>query len=159
MGVDGQVEQHSRSALTRAAPRAPIPLEDLLSRICFRHPSQVVQLHRRLRSKKDVRYVREFRLESWTVDVQVVINLLALLDNLASLTVFVGLNFAPEDLLVVFEDHREELQHLSLRFRRSVQKANHYQFIKGAYVDSTLPAFSSTIQSRERSTCSLANLQ
>ncbi|KAI5120587.1 hypothetical protein M0805_002537 [Coniferiporia weirii] len=141
--VDDEHVQGTILALTRALPRAPIPLENLFARICLRHSSQVVQLHRRLRGQKeDACYVREFRLESWTADAQVVINLLALLDNLASLTLFVGPNFAPEDLLEVFGDHREELQHLSLRFRPYVLKANYYQFLKGAYFDSTLSALS-----------------
>ncbi|THH06835.1 hypothetical protein EW145_g3807, partial [Phellinidium pouzarii] len=116
--VDADHVQRTTLALTRVLPHAPIPLEYLFAHVCLRQPQQVVQLHRRLRtSRADARYVRVLRLESWTADAQVVINLLALLDCLVSLTLFVGTNFAPEDLLEVFQRPRERLQCLSLRFR------------------------------------------
>lgn len=58
------------------------------------------------------------------------------------MTLFFGPDFAPEHLEEIFEDPREKLKTLQLRFRPYVQKATYYQFLKGAYFDSTLEAIS-----------------
>ena len=105
-------------ALTRAAPKAPVPLARLFENITLSTPQSVVQLHRRLRGgQPEAHLVKKLHIQSWTADAQVIINLLALLDNLTTLALFVGPNFAPEHLLEIFEKPRERLQNLSLRFR------------------------------------------
>lgn len=77
-----------------------------------------MQLHRRLRTaKNDTQFVLNISIETWTSDPQVVINLLALLENVRRLVLFVGPNFAPEDLEEILIHPRDTLQELTLRFR------------------------------------------
>ncbi|KZT02509.1 uncharacterized protein LAESUDRAFT_716908 [Laetiporus sulphureus 93-53] len=153
--------QQTVLALTRAAARSPIPIYHLFERVRLRHGDQVIQLYRRLRkNSEDAAWVRHFSLECWTVDADVVVNLLALLAKLRELTLFIGPFFAPEHLEEMFQKPMEELRFISLRFRPYVQRATYYQFLKvregdmlgaycssnifcqGAYFDSTLLAFS-----------------
>ncbi|KAL5533550.1 hypothetical protein ACEPAG_10 [Sanghuangporus baumii] len=142
--IDDDDIQSSILALTRAVPHAPVPLERLFESIRLCTPQSVIHLHRRLRGgQPEALYVRNLRIQSWTADSQVIINLLALLDNLTSLALFVGPNFAPENLLEIFEKPRERLESLSLRFRPYVQRANYYHFLKGAYFDPTISAIAS----------------
>ncbi|KAL5536144.1 hypothetical protein ACEPAF_4249 [Sanghuangporus sanghuang] len=142
--IDDDHIQSSVLALTRAVPHAPVPLDRLFESIRLCTPQSVIHLQRRLRGgQPEALYVRSLRIQSWTADAQVIINLLAQLDNLIALALFVGPNFAPENLLEIFEKPRERLESLSLRFRPYVQRANYYQFLKGAYFDPTISAIAS----------------
>ncbi|GBE77646.1 hypothetical protein SCP_0105260 [Sparassis crispa] len=135
--------QQTVLVLTRAIPRSPIPIYHIFEHVRLNHGDQVFQLYRRLRkSPEDAAYVRDFRLECWTVDADIVVNLLALLPKTIELRIFIGPNFTPEHLELIFDKPMERLQFLSLRFRPYVQRATYYQFLKGAYFDSTLTAFS-----------------
>ncbi|KAF6754355.1 hypothetical protein DFP72DRAFT_813073 [Ephemerocybe angulata] len=142
-------EDHQQSilALTRALPRAPIPQKRLFECIYIRYPRQAVSLNRRLRQKAgDERnpagsWVQRLYIQDWSVDADVVLNTIHLLPNLQSLCLWIGPNnFAPEHLEELFANPFGDLRYLSLRFRPYVQKANYYQFLKGAYFDSTLLA-------------------
>ncbi|KIJ65046.1 hypothetical protein HYDPIDRAFT_39691 [Hydnomerulius pinastri MD-312] len=136
-------QQQTVLSLTRAIPRSPVPLYHLFEYIRLKGAESVVQLYRRLRaSTEDTRWVKEFSLETWTVDADVVVNLLALLPRPCSIMLFVGPNIAPEHMEEILEKPREDLRHLSLRFRPYVQKATYYQFLKGAYFDTALQALS-----------------
>lgn len=116
--VDDDVLQRTTLSLTRAVPHSPIPLKFLFANIRLRQPHQVVQLDRRLRGKKeDALLVLALRMEVWSADAEVVTNLLALLDNLKVLVLYVGPYFAPESLQAICEKHRPSLESLSLRFR------------------------------------------
>ncbi|TFK41993.1 hypothetical protein BDQ12DRAFT_349859 [Crucibulum laeve] len=143
--------QQTVLSLTRALPFSPIPLFFLFQCIRLTHAEQVVLLHRTLRTKKMrddqqnsvTSWVREFSLESWLADADVVINLLRQLPKLKSLSLWIGPNnFSPEHLEELFAKPIPGLKYLSLRFRPYVQKATYYQFLKGAYFDSTLLALS-----------------
>ncbi|KZT74964.1 hypothetical protein DAEQUDRAFT_753628 [Daedalea quercina L-15889] len=135
--------QQTVLSLTRAAPRSAIPSYLVFEYVRLTHGDQVIQLHRRLRkSPEDADRVRHFSLECWTVDADVVVNLMGLLHHMKGLALFIGPNFAPEHLEEMFQKPKEGLQFISLRFRPYVQQATYYQFHKGAYFDTTLLAFS-----------------
>ncbi|KAG1760342.1 hypothetical protein EDD22DRAFT_81932 [Suillus occidentalis] len=130
-------------ALTRAIPRSPVPLHHLFERIRLKHAQQAVQLYSRLHNATDERnWVKDFGMVTWTVDADVIVNLLGILPRISSLLLFVGPNFAPEHLQEIFHKPRDNLCFLSLRFRPYVMQATYYQFLKGAYFDTTLTALS-----------------
>lgn len=88
-------------ALSRALPRSPIPQSHIFEFIYIRHAPQVFRLYRRLRASPiEASWVKEFSLEIWTVDAQLVVNLLKLLKRIHRLSVFIGPNFAPEHMEV-----------------------------------------------------------
>ncbi|KAG0704413.1 hypothetical protein DFH29DRAFT_801905 [Suillus ampliporus] len=130
-------------ALTRAIPRSPVPIYHLFEHIRLKHARQIIQLYRRLRNAIDERnWVKDFGVVTWTVDADVLVNLLGILPRISSLLLFVGPNFAPEHLEEIFHKPRQDLRLLSLRFRPYVNRATYYQFLKGAYFDTTLTALS-----------------
>ena len=105
-------------ALTRAIPRSPVPIYLLFEHVRLKHAQQVVQLYRRLRNATEERnWVKDFGVITWTVDADVLVNLLEILPNISSLLLFVGPNFAPEHLEEMFHKPRQDLRFLSLRFR------------------------------------------
>ncbi|KAG2154611.1 hypothetical protein DEU56DRAFT_370959 [Suillus clintonianus] len=130
-------------ALTRVCPRSPVPTHSLFEHIRLKHAQQIVQLYRRLHNATDERkWVKDFGIVTWTVDADVLVNLLEILPSISSLLLFVGPSFAPEHLEEIFHKPREDLRFLSLRFRPYVNRATYYQFLKGAYFDTTLTALS-----------------
>lgn len=130
-------------ALTRAIPRSPVPIHHLFERIHLKHAQQIVQLYRRLRNATNERnWVKDFGIVTWTVDADVLVNLLGILPRISSLLLFVGPNFAPEHLEEIFHGPREDLRSLSLRFCPYVKQATYFQFLKGSYFDTTLTALS-----------------
>ncbi|KAG1757814.1 hypothetical protein EDB19DRAFT_1624249 [Suillus lakei] len=130
-------------ALTRAIPKSPVPIHHLFEHIRLKNAQQIVQLYSRLRNATDERnWVKDFSIVTWTVDADVLVNLLGILPRISSLLLFVGPNFAPEHLEEIFHKPREDLRFLSLRFRPYVKQASYYQFLKGAYFDTTLTALS-----------------
>ncbi|KAF7347480.1 F-box domain-containing protein [Mycena venus] len=140
--ISPEDRQQSILSLTRALPYAPIPLYHLFEHITLSHREQVLDLTRRLLKPdgKDVSlYVQEFSLHNeWTVDAEVMVNLLRKLPKLRSLSLCVGTNFAPEHLKAIFQQPMPDLRYLSLRFRPYVQRATYQQFLSGSYFDSTL---------------------
>ncbi|KAJ7017960.1 hypothetical protein C8F04DRAFT_1153694 [Mycena alexandri] len=134
--------QQTILSLTRALPYAPISIHYLFERITITHREQAILLTRRLLKPDgaDVSlYVQEFSLHNeWTVDAELIINLLRKLPKLRSLSLCVGTNFSPEHLKTVFQKPLPQLQYLSLRFRPYVQRATYQQFLSGSYFDSTL---------------------
>ncbi|KAF8913217.1 hypothetical protein CPB84DRAFT_529505 [Gymnopilus junonius] len=147
-------------SVTRAIPLSPVPVHYIFRSIRITYPDQAISLYRRLRLPQETEtneansrselqqiaeWVKELSIESWNVDAEVVINIIRLLGmpKLRSLAIWIGpKNFAPEHLEEVFSQPFLSLQRLSLRFRPYVQKATYYQFLKGAYFDSTLSALS-----------------
>ncbi|KAI0931277.1 hypothetical protein AcW1_001275 [Taiwanofungus camphoratus] len=135
--------QQTVLSLTRAIPRSPVPIHHLFEHVRLRHSDQAFQLYRRLRKcPEDAASVYDFALECWAVDADIVVNLVALLPRVTDLTLWVGPNFSPEHLEEMFQHPMEGLKFISLRFRPYVQRATYYQFLKGAYFDSTLLALS-----------------
>lgn len=110
--------QRTTLSLTRAIPRSPVPLHHLFEYIRLKSAESVVQLYRRLRGRlEEPRWVKEFSLETWSVDADVAVNLVVLLSQLSRITLFVGPNFAPEHMEEMLEKPREALRYISLRFR------------------------------------------
>lgn len=110
--------QQSLLALSRAIPRAPLPLEALYRQIVLSKPRQANNLYLHLRKNGQyVQAIRTFRYETFEADADIVVNLLAMLHAVTDLTLFIGPNFAPEHLEEMFEHPRTNLQSLSLRFR------------------------------------------
>lgn len=110
--------QQTTLSLTRAIPRSPVPLHHLFEYIRLKSAESVVQLYRRLRGcLEEPRWIKELSLETWSVDADVVVNLMALLSQLSRITLFIGPNFAPEHLEEMLEKPREALDYISLRFR------------------------------------------
>ena len=110
--------QQTTLSLTRAIPRSPVPLHHLFEHIRLKSSESVVQLYRRIQGRLDEsHWVKEFSLETWSVDADVVVNLVALLSRLSTITLFVGPNFAPEHMEEMLEEPREALSYISLRFR------------------------------------------
>lgn len=110
--------QRTVLSLTRAAPRSPIPAYLIFEYVRLTHGDQAFQLYRHLRkSPEDADRVRHFTLECWTVDADVVVNLIALLHRMKEMTLFIGPNFAPEHLEEMFQKPKEGLNSISLRFR------------------------------------------
>ncbi|KAF8140465.1 hypothetical protein EV363DRAFT_1251058 [Boletus edulis] len=133
--------QQTTLSLTRAIPRSPVPLQHLFECIRLKSAESVVHLYCRLRGRlEEPRWVNGFSLETWSVDADVVVNLVNLLPRLSRITLFVGPDFAPEHMEEILEKPREALSYISLRFRPYVQRASYYQFLKGAYFDTALVA-------------------
>jgi len=127
--------QETVLATTRAIPLAPISPHHLFRCVHLRAPEQAILLYRRLRYPKhtasaDVAaasstereqtagWIKDFSLEMWSVDAEIVINLVRLLPNLQALTIWVGpSSFAPEHLEELFSKPLLSLRYLSLRFR------------------------------------------
>ncbi|OJT08972.1 hypothetical protein TRAPUB_106 [Trametes pubescens] len=96
--------KQSLLALSRAIPRSPVPTFLLFEKIHLEHGDQVFKLYRRLRhASEDAARVREFSFESWIVDADIFVNLMALLPSLTSLKMYIGPNFAPEHLEEIFQ--------------------------------------------------------
>lgn len=53
------------------------------------------------------------------------------LDNINTLMLNIGTNFAPEHLQEMFEGPRKRLEKMELRFRPYVEQASYYQFLAG----------------------------
>lgn len=119
-------------ALTRAIPRSPVPVDKLFKNIRLSSPERFVQLQTRLRTPSlstiqgisvhpDAQYIEQLRLECWTVDPNIVINLLALLysphAHIRRLTLWIGPHFGPDNLEEILQKPRPELQSLEIRFR------------------------------------------
>lgn len=120
--------QQTVLSVTRAIPLSPVSHSYLFHSIRITYPAQAIFLYRRLRQKRSFRadtarketaaWVKEFSIESWSVDADVILNLVPLLPNLQSLNIWIGPdNFTPEHLEGLFVKPFLELKHLSLRFR------------------------------------------
>jgi hypothetical protein len=105
-------------ALTRAIPRSPVPIHHLFERVRLKNARQVIQLNHRLHNTTEEKtWVKDFGVVTWTIDADVLVNLLGVLPRISSLLLFVGPNFAPEHLEEIFHKPRQDLRNLSLRFR------------------------------------------
>lgn len=118
-------------SLTRAIPYSLVPQRRLFEKITITRSDQLRPLYARIRPRKDdtehpSRWVQVFSLETWTADAEMVLNVLSLLPNLHTLTIWIGpKNFAPEHLEELFRINQanrclkcvDNLRYLSLRFR------------------------------------------
>ncbi|KAI5898795.1 uncharacterized protein SCHCODRAFT_02567655 [Schizophyllum commune H4-8] len=132
--------QHAVYTLKIADSLVSIPEDLMFKHIRLKRPDQATQLYLRLRKDPELgKSARTLYLTSWSIDGIAVINLIRLLPNLVSLILYIGpTSFNPEELEEVFHNELPLLEYLSIRFKPYVQKANYYQFLKGAYFDSAL---------------------
>ncbi|EAU92313.1 hypothetical protein CC1G_00532 [Coprinopsis cinerea okayama7 len=154
-----EVVQCTVLSLTRVFPKAAIPLRYLYASIRVRKQGQEVALNRHLRELKSreskakeegdtstsspMAMIYELSVELWTVDADILVNIVGMLRTyrLKSLTIWIGPNnFSPEHLEEMFQRPIESLVYLGLRFRPYVKRATYYQFLKGAYFDTTISA-------------------
>ncbi|KAK7695336.1 hypothetical protein QCA50_002527 [Cerrena zonata] len=138
--------QKAAVGLIGAIPRSPVPRHYALRCVRLTYPGQIIRLYQRLRKEKEIVYLIEtFLLETWNADADSVVNVMKLLVKFGrtkEVRMFIGLNFTPEHVLEIFQTPWADLKLLSLRFRPYVQRATYYQFLAGAYFDSTLEALS-----------------
>ena len=118
-------------SLTRAIPHSPVPRHQLFQKIHITNPSQLGPLHDRIRPREQdtgqpCSWIQVFSLETWIADAEIVLDLLTLLANLHTLTIWIGpKNFVPEHLEELFSVDQKgrslkcvgNLRYLSLRFR------------------------------------------
>ncbi|GJE85891.1 hypothetical protein PsYK624_019700 [Phanerochaete sordida] len=143
--LDGVYEERQQAivSLIRAIPRSPVPDDLLFERVHLTKPRQTYDLYRRLRKNpNDADRVRVFTYKCWSANADHLVNLLNLLFQVREMTLFFGPDFAPDHLEEIFKKPRDKLTMLNLRFRPYVQKATYYQFLKGAYFDSTIESIS-----------------
>lgn len=122
--VPPKLIQQTVLSLSRALPNSPISLRPLFHSIRIVYPDQAVSLYNRLRSwpvhdsSQASSWICKFSIETWTVDAEVAVNLIGLLQNVESLSLWIGpTNFAPEHLEEIFSNHMSSLKYLSLRFK------------------------------------------
>lgn len=121
-------------SVTRAIPFSPVARSHLFRNIRITHPEQAILLYQRLRKCNSIGiapnhsvqtrevqptvWVRDFAVESWSVDADIVINVLHMLTKLQSLKLCVGPNnFTPEHLEELFRRPLTGLTYLAIRFR------------------------------------------
>ena len=120
--------QQTLLSVTRAIPLSPVPISHLFHSIRITYPARAVLLYRRLRPRNrnstDLSgnnapdLVKEFSVECWSVDADVIVNLVHLLPKLQTLNIWIGPDsFTPEHLEELFLKPFLELKYLSLRFR------------------------------------------
>lgn len=111
--------QQTSLSLSRAIRYSAIPASIIFECTRLTYPDQAVRLDHHLRASPDsIRWIREFSLDTWTADPDVVINLIKKLTRLRSLSLWIGpSSFAPEHLLELLETPIAGLEYLSLRFR------------------------------------------
>ncbi|KAI0027962.1 hypothetical protein K488DRAFT_90257 [Vararia minispora EC-137] len=132
--------QHTNATLAIAAPRSPVPRIHTFNETRLRTADRVTLFCSYVRgaAPDELARIRRFSLETWTVDADVVVNALRRLTSVERLCLFIGSSFAPEHTEELVERPFERLRFLSIRFRPYVKKATYYQFLKGAYFDSTV---------------------
>lgn len=90
----------------------------LFTHINLAHSRQVTRFYLRLRAHpNDILRIKTFALTSWSVDADIVVNLIRLISDIRELTLYIGINFAPEHLEEIFERPMRKLRFLGLRFR------------------------------------------
>ena len=120
--------QQTLLSVTRAIPLSPVPISHLFHSIRITYPTRAVHLYRRLRPRKRnntdlsgnnaADLVKEFSVECWSVDADVIVNLVHLLPKFQTLNIWIGPDsFTPEHLEELFLKPFLELKYLSLRFR------------------------------------------
>ncbi|KZV60406.1 hypothetical protein PENSPDRAFT_350645 [Peniophora sp. CONT] len=132
---------HTTFALMVACARSPVPSTHLFDHVSLASAQKVKLFALQVRrwDKDFVRErVRRLSLEAWSADADVVAMLLAVLQGLEWMNMNIGPTYAPEHTEEIFTLQRPLLQYLTLRFNPYVKKATYYQFLKGAYFDSTL---------------------
>ncbi|CCA69983.1 hypothetical protein PIIN_03923 [Serendipita indica DSM 11827] len=161
--IDDDKERKSVAiALIRSIPRSPVPRRFLYYQVNLSTSENVLTFYHHLRScggvaSKEASWVHSLHSESWTVEAQILANVLELVPNLGHLSIHVGATFAPEHVDDIFQRPRPALRTLNIVFKPYVQEATYYQFLRGAYFDSLLTHIASW--PAESQLCSLSIIQ
>ena len=140
-------DQSSTSAkLMVALPNAPIDHKFLYIHINLKNDKQVKNLNLKLISDKQIKlsinynaYLgKSLRHSALLGDPQLLINVYNEFKHLELISIYVGPAFAPEHLKDFFLKPRNNLKSLIINFRPYLKRRSYYQFLKGAYFDSTL---------------------
>ncbi|KAG8825581.1 hypothetical protein FRC17_008611, partial [Serendipita sp. 399] len=145
---DLKERSHVVLALSLALPRSPVPRRWLYYEIDLHTPRSALLLYKHLRSKggaksTEASWVHAVHSNSWTVDAQILADLLEMLSNVEEVSINIGTTFSPEHSDGIFAIPRPTLKSLSLTFRPYVQEATYYQFLAGAYFDNILSKIAS----------------
>ncbi|WVQ93645.1 hypothetical protein IAU59_000721 [Kwoniella sp. CBS 9459] len=126
-------------ALKRVFPDHPISSRHLWNHLVVYRAAQLMPLWRKLKSDEAMRNgVKTFSMQSWRGDADILNNVMRCITSLNTLMLNIGTNFAPDHLEEIFEDPREGLEKMELRFRPYVEQASYYQFLAGSYFDTAI---------------------
>ncbi|WVF66010.1 hypothetical protein IAT40_000748 [Kwoniella sp. CBS 6097] len=126
-------------ALKRVFPDHPISSRHLWNHLVVYRAAQLMPLWRKLKADEAMRRgVKTFSMQSWRGDADILNNVMRCITSLNTLMLNIGTNFAPDHLEEMFEDPREALEKMELRFRPYVEQASYYQFLAGSYFDTAI---------------------
>ncbi|OCF44090.1 hypothetical protein I317_02043 [Kwoniella heveanensis CBS 569] len=126
-------------ALKRVFPDYPISPKHLWNHLVVYRAAQLMPLWRKLKHDEAMRRgVKTFSMQSWRGDADILNNVMRCITSLNTLMLNIGTNFAPDHLEEMFEDPREGLEKMELRFRPYVEQASYYQFLAGSYFDTAI---------------------
>ncbi|WVO24336.1 uncharacterized protein IAS62_005700 [Cryptococcus decagattii] len=126
-------------SLLKVFPEHNISKRHLWKHIVVYRAGQLIPLWKQLKEDEAMRVgARTFALQSWQGDADILNNVMRRLDNINTLMLNIGTNFAPEHLQEMFEGPRMRLERMELRFRPYVEQASYYQFLAGSYFDTAI---------------------
>ncbi|TIB04689.1 hypothetical protein E3P96_01542 [Wallemia ichthyophaga] len=139
-------QSSSTAALMIAFPKAPVDFKHVWTHIHLRNELQVKALNLKLVNDKEMKISlqrepflgQSLRHSALLGDPYYLINVYEVLKQAHLLSLFVGPAFAPEHLAELFRKPRRNLKTLNIHFRPYLKRRSYYQFLKGAYFDSTL---------------------
>ena len=112
--------QQTTSSLLRIFPYGFIPnwRHYLFYHIHLKSANNVRMLGKHLqRAAGDADFIKKLSLATWTVDADAAINVVLMIPKLEWLSLYIGINFAPDRLRYLFHKPMLNLRYLSLRFR------------------------------------------
>ncbi|KAK8861692.1 hypothetical protein IAR55_002515 [Kwoniella newhampshirensis] len=137
--VPPEQRQTSALALLRVFPHHPFAAKHLWTHLVVYRGGQLMPLWKKLREDEAMRDgVRSFSLQSWRGDADILNNVMRCLNHINTLMLNIGTNFAPDHLEEMFENPREDIERMELRFRPYVEQASYYQFLAGSYFDTAI---------------------
>ncbi|WVR03704.1 hypothetical protein IAU60_000699 [Kwoniella sp. DSM 27419] len=126
-------------ALKRVFPDHPISSRHLWTHLVVYRAGQLMPLWRKLKEDEVMRRgVRTFAMQSWRGDADILNNVMRCITSINTLMLNIGTNFSPDHLEEMFEEPREGLEKMELRFRPYVEQASYYQFLAGSYFDTAI---------------------
>ncbi|WWC60438.1 uncharacterized protein I303_103010 [Kwoniella dejecticola CBS 10117] len=160
--VSAEHRQLTTLALTRVFPGYEISLRNLWRHVIIYNSKQLWPLWRKLKSNNEseryqhqhdqdedrnegtlkyAREIRSFSMKSWKGDADILNNALRCIPTnspLHTILLNIGTNFAPDHLEELFENPRQGIRRLEMRFRPYVEQASYYQFLAGSYFDTAV---------------------
>lgn len=144
--LDQKDQSSTSAALMIAFPKAPVDFKHVWMHIHLRNELQVKALNMKLMNDREMKLIlqsqsylgQSLRHTAMLGDPYFLINVYESLKHVQLLSIFVGPAFAPEHLSEFFNKPRNNLRTLNIHFRPYLKRRSYYQFLKGAYFDSTL---------------------